>query len=1117
MFGKGDYHHLDALPSACCDEAMVLATPRRKSWTKRLIKLAVFLILLVSIGIGSLFIALEEGYLDQTLTSRAEQGLSSALGADFKPEVGAVRLRFSSNWMLALAAVDVRITHVESGIVALRTDSITAVLDPLALLRGRVALARAEIGKAEGDLRFLPPGAAIDWKTVRIDSVPQLLASFYPNLDRGVAALEKASTEEIVANSISLLLPTPTPLGDKVELKGLEFFRRGDGKYVLSTDIHYGKLNPRLTLSFDTVDGRADAINLDLAGVASEPLLLKYSRVTGEPRYGIDLPLDLAMTAERDRNLVFKVTAGEGLFYADGDAVSIKGGKGLISYDFKDRKLELSDGLIDLGQTVIPLEGGALDLDRTVAGKPPGFAFEVVGNDAVADAEGSGELPEQFNASARGYFLPATQDLQLDTIGVSTESGSLAGSLHVRFAKPSPAVNFAARADSLSATSVKQLWPFWFGKKARHWILTNIKGGTVKNAEIDVSLAAGRIPDHPEPLVFGHNELHISFDAEDMSVKFINEMPPSIKTDGHFVMQDRNIKIDIGDGEIALPSGKVIDGKDGVFEIADISEKPMMARLAITAAGEASAVAELSSYKPIDAMSRAPFAVADLTGNVEATVSAAFGLDRAQNPPKPDFDIALNLDKVSLKQPFQNRRISNLNGTLVIDPQSAVLEGKADIDGMGMDVSLTEPLAKDEEQNRQWQVEGQISESEILKIAPSLAPYISGKVGIMVENAGDKGQKATIDLTSTGLSFPVVGWRKGPGIAATADFTIASRDGLTDIRDLDFTGDGFGVRGNMTLDKRGLVSAKFSRVKLSSADNFALSLTRKSGGYKIDVDGESIDMRPFLDRVKSSTSPTESNGLKTNDTVTATIGRASGYNKESLSSVILKLTTTKGVVASMNFSAVTRSRQAVVIKRDGVEGAIDITAGDAGAVARFTDFYRNMNGGLLNVTLKARNATSWRGSIDIRNFALVNEQRLKSIVSARSGKDGRSLSQAVKADIDVSSQKFRRGFARILLDGKQVRVENGIVRGDEVGATFQGLVRDEKGRTEMTGTFMPAYGLNRLFSELPLIGSILGNGRDRGLLGITFKLEGPFDQPKLSVNPLSLIAPGVFRNIFEFE
>ena len=96
-------------------------------------------------------------------------------------------------------------------------------------------------------------------------------------------------------------------------------------------------------------------------------------------------------------------------------------------------------------------------------------------------------------------------------------------------------------------------------------------------------------------------------------------------------------------------------------------------------------------------------------------------------------------------------------------------------------------------------------------------------------------------------------------------------------------------------------------------------------------------------------------------------------------------------------------------------------------------------------------------------------------------------------------------------------LENGVVRGEQIGATFQGMLRDAAGNMDLTGTFMPAYGLNRLFAELPIIGSILGNGRDRGLLGITFKLEGPYEAPKMTVNPLSLIAPGVFRNIFEFQ
>jgi hypothetical protein len=147
----------------------------------------------------------------------------------------------------------------------------------------------------------------------------------------------------------------------------------------------------------------------------------------------------------------------------------------------------------------------------------------------------------------------------------------------------------------------------------------------------------------------------------------------------------------------------------------------------------------------------------------------------------------------------------------------------------------------------------------------------------------------------------------------------------------------------------------------------------------------------------------------------------------------------------------------------------------------------------------------------------VGEERLHSLVSTPAGENGRSLNQAVRREIDVSAVKFSRGFAQVRASGGALSVANGVVRGETVGATFQGIVRDANGNIDMTGTFMPAYGLNRLFAELPLIGVILGNGNDRGLIGITFKLAGSLEHPNLTINPLSIIAPGVFRNIFEFQ
>ncbi|MEQ9178384.1 MAG: hypothetical protein RIF44_06625 [Nitratireductor sp.] len=96
-------------------------------------------------------------------------------------------------------------------------------------------------------------------------------------------------------------------------------------------------------------------------------------------------------------------------------------------------------------------------------------------------------------------------------------------------------------------------------------------------------------------------------------------------------------------------------------------------------------------------------------------------------------------------------------------------------------------------------------------------------------------------------------------------------------------------------------------------------------------------------------------------------------------------------------------------------------------------------------------------------------------------------------------------------------IARGILRGPVIGATFRGALYDTKGNIGIAGTFMPAYGFNRLFAEIPLLGQILGNGRDRGLIGITFKLSGNAKSPQLQVNPISVIAPGIFRSIFEFR
>src|SRR5690606_9206173 len=112
--------------------------------------------------------------------------------------------------------------------------------------------------------------------------------------------------------------------------------------------------------------------------------------------------------------------------------------------------------------------------------------------------------------------------------------------------------------------------------------------------------------------------------------------------------------------------------------------------------------------------------------------------------------------------------------------------------------------------------------------------------------------------------------------------------------------------------------------------------------------------------------------------------------------------------------------------------------------------------------------------VDARDFWVVNEPRLSSIVSTPPQGDSRSLNQAVRGEIDTSRVHFERGFSRIVKGTGSLELASGILRGPLIGMSFQGTLYDAQGNMALTGTFMPAYGLNRIFGEIPLIGQILG-------------------------------------------
>src|SRR5260370_39738178 len=102
-------------------------------------------------------------------------------------------------------------------------------------------------------------------------------------------------------------------------------------------------------------------------------------------------------------------------------------------------------------------------------------------------------------------------------------------------------------------------------------------------------------------------------------------------------------------------------------------------------------------------------------------------------------------------------------------------------------------------------------------------------------------------------------------------------------------------------------------------------------------------------------------------------------------------------------------------------------------------------------------------------------------------------------------------------DGKLAVAEEKAL-GGAIGINISQGVLDLKADTiDLSGTVAPAYTVNSLLGRIPLLGDVLAGGEGQGIFAVNFRIRGPTDEPKVSVNPLCIVAPGIGRRRFLFD
>ncbi|MFQ5468058.1 MAG: AsmA-like C-terminal region-containing protein, partial [Kiloniellaceae bacterium] len=190
--------------------------------------------------------------------------------------------------------------------------------------------------------------------------------------------------------------------------------------------------------------------------------------------------------------------------------------------------------------------------------------------------------------------------------------------------------------------------------------------------------------------------------------------------------------------------------------------------------------------------------------------------------------------------------------------------------------------------------------------------------------------------------------------------------------------------------------------------------------------------------------------------------------------------------------------------------SLRVTAEDMGAALRALDALDTVEGGRLEIVGHSDGplpTATLRARIKARNYVLVGAPTLARLLTVASFT---GISDLLSGD----GIRFRRLVGEVTVRGGKVHTDLLRAYGPALGLTAKGDVSVDGSQTNIRGTVVPAYTVNRILGKIPLLGPLLTGGEGEGFIAITYKMSGPILDPKVTVNPLSALAPGFLRNLF---
>lgn len=685
------------------------------------------------------------------------------------------------------------------------------------------------------------------------------------------------------------------------------------------------------------------------------------------------------------------------------------------------------------------------------------------------------------------------------------------------------AVNATVTIPTMPADDLKKYWPPEAASGARAWVTANMRDGVYRDT---VASLTARIPidgkDAGDVIV---DSINGRMNIAGVTIDYLNPMPPLKNVAATATFSDSRF-------DFAVQGGNVGDLvlEDGTVAISGLGSDRDVLALTASIRGPVRSALDIVAHERLDLLSKVGLTTQGAAGTHATRLELEFPLITELKAEQVRVKSVSNISGLALADIVRERGVTDGTVALTVDNNAMTARGTALYAGTSAEFDWRQDFSGADNVETRIAAKATVDAGmrEIFDVY--MRERIDGPVPInfIYEERRDKTEtfSAGLNLTDARFTLPGFEWEKAAGAEATAEIAVLMTDGkVTALPQFRIEAGTFRAAGKGTFSAGtaadtgdGADSGKDSPViETLDIEQFILGDTSFSAtvrraadrSFAIDVSGGGFDAAPFIGQDLGGIDAPELPALS----LTGTFGRFWVGQAAPTSNVRMELKRDANrwerIVVE---GALPAGGKAISIKMLPIpEGhSIEIYSADAGSLLKAMDVTDTIRTGIIEINgvRKGGPDAPWQGIAEMKRFRVADAPNFARLLTLAS-------LTGINDTISGKGITFSRLSFPFVFENEVATITEARAVGSELGITATGKVDFGKDAIDINGTIIPAYTINSLLGQIPVIGTILTGEKGGGIFAASYKISGPVEKPEIAVNPLSALAPGFLRKLLD--